>query len=225
MKTNFPYNNTIAPNNGLTVRLSPEKVLSRMAGGLAETTWANITIFDWLPDDDKLPIEYGFAETPFGKMLMASTPKGICYIGPDRDGEMDVVQDFNKRFGHALRIERESTWQKQALDFMDGDTDGSVVLHLKGTPYQREIWRKLLRIPFGEVVSYATLGGGARYARASGTATGRNPVFWIVPCHRVVNTSGKFDRYFWGGDIKNNLLVWEFANSPEKVGVTQGNLF
>ncbi len=198
------------------IRLSSEKILARMTYKLAETPWAEIKILDWLPEDDKLPIEFTFAETSFGRVLIANTSKGVCYMGPDIVGTMDVAQDFNKRFGYARCIERKSALQQQALEFMNRHADGSVILHLKGTPYQTEIWRKLLHIPFGNVLSYATLGGDKCYARAAGNATGRNPIFWIIPCHRVVNTSGRFDRYFWGGDIKNNLLAWEFANTPDQ---------
>lgn len=224
MITENLYHSIMSPGDGPAAPLVPEKVLSRMVGDLPEGPWADITIFDWSPDDDKLPVEYGFAETTFGRMLVAGTPKGVCYIGPEK-GKVEVLQDFNKRFGHARRIERKSLWQKPALEFLNGNTAVPVVFHLKGTPYQTEIWRKLLRIPFGKVVSYATLGGGARHARAAGTATGRNPIFWIVPCHRVVNTSGRFDRYFWGSDMKNELLAWEFAVSPDKAEIAQGNLF
>ncbi|MCD8179577.1 MAG: MGMT family protein [Tannerellaceae bacterium] len=90
--------------------------------------------------------------------------------------------------------------------------DTPLLFHLKGTAYQTKIWRRLLRIPFGKVISYATLAGNREHARAAGTANGRNPVFWIIPCHRVVCSDGRFDSYAWGKEIKKRLLAWEFAN-------------
>lgn len=192
-----------------------EAILTRMIGELPGATWTDIEIIDWLPGDDRLPVDYRFAVTPFGRVLVASTPKGVCYLGLVTGSDEEVFSDFNRRFGHADRAERQTSMQKQALDFLDGKRGGHIIFHLRGTPYQTAIWRRLTRIPYGKVVSYATLGGSARHARAAGTANGRNPVFWIVPCHRVVRSDGGFDRYFWGEDIKKRLLAWEFANSGD----------
>lgn len=193
--------------------LSEKDVLARMLWKLPETPWADIGILDWLPADDGLTVEYGFAGTPFGHVLAANTPKGICYLGLAESGPENALEDLQKRFGHTVLTETETPLQKQALDFLDGKRDVHIKLHLKGTPYQTGVWRRLIRIPYGKVISYATLGGGAQYSRAAGTANGRNPVFWIIPCHRAVRTTGGFDRYFWGEDVKKRLLAWEFDNS------------
>ncbi len=192
--------------------LNRQAVLNRMIDDLPSTPWANIGILDWLPMDDTLCVEYFFYNTPFGKVLAANTLKGICYLGLITHNPEDVLADFEKRFKHTTLIETETFLQKQAVNFLEGKTGDFLSFHLRGTPFQTEIWRKLVRIPYGKVVSYATLGGSSKKARATGTANGRNPVFWIIPCHRAVKTTGDFDRYFWGEDIKKRLLAWEFAN-------------
>ncbi|HEY4206460.1 MAG TPA: methylated-DNA--[protein]-cysteine S-methyltransferase, partial [Puia sp.] len=71
------------------------------------------------------------------------------------------------------------------------------------------IWAKLLRVPFGGLVTYSELGDGAKNARATGTAVGANPVSIIVPCHRAVRADGSYDGYYWGPEIKRKLLAYE----------------
>ncbi|NDW19310.1 methylated-DNA--[protein]-cysteine S-methyltransferase [Dysgonomonas sp. 216] len=193
--------------------LNKQVVLSRMIDNLPSEPWANIEINDWLPKDEELLIEYSFYNTPFGNVLVANTSKGICYLGLIEGNLEDVLSDFEKRFSYTNRVETQTLQQKQAVDFLNGKTDKLLLFHLRGTPYQIGIWRKLIRIPYGKVISYATLEGSAQFARAAGAANGRNPIFWIIPCHRVVKTDGGFDRYFWGKDVKKRLLGWEFANS------------
>ncbi len=194
--------------------LDKQAVLDRMIEDLPQNPWANINILDWQTIDDNLPIMYYFYNSPFGKVLAANTSKGVCYLGLIENKREDVLSDFQKRFHHTNRIETKTSSQKQVIDFLDGERNGLLQFHLKGTFYQTEIWRKLIRIPYGKVISYATLGGNHQSARAAGTANGRNPIFWIIPCQRVVKTTGEFDRYFWGKRVKKQLLAWEFANSP-----------
>jgi AraC family transcriptional regulator of adaptative response/methylated-DNA-[protein]-cysteine methyltransferase len=193
--------------------LNKQVVLDRMIDDLPSTPWTNIEILDWLPNDDTLSVEYFFYRTPFGEVLVANTIKGICYLGLIKNRTEDVLADLKKRFKYTTLKETETLMQKQVVDCMGGKMYELLVFHLRGTPYQTEIWRKLIRIPYGKVISYATLGGSAENARAAGTANGRNPIFWLIPCHRTVKRTGGFDRYFWGEDIKKQLLAWEFSNS------------
>lgn len=187
-------------------------ILENMIQELPTTPWADVHILDWLPDDNKLPVEYGRYTTPFGETWIANTPKGICYLGiVDNDPDF-VWRDFIKRFGYANPVEEKTPFQETTLHYLNYKMETPLLFHLKGTPYQTEIWRRLLRIPFGKVVSYTTLAGSREHARSAGTANGRNPVFWIIPCHRVVCSDGRFDRYAWEKEIKNgfshgNLLI------------------
>lgn len=196
--------------------MDKKEVLRHLIDKLPETPWVDIEILDWQPNDDKLPVEYSFADTSSGQVLVANTSKGICYLGLIEEGRTaEVLSDFNKRFRHTSCIEKETVLQKQALHFLDGRREEHLTFHLRGTPYQTEIWRRLTRIPSGKVISYSTLGGGAEHSRAAGTANGRNPIFRIIPCHRVVKTDGGFDRYFWGETVKKRLLAKEFAGNAD----------
>jgi len=186
-----------------------------MIEDLPSTPWANIEIVSWLPDDDKLSIEYACHNSSFGEVLAANTSKGICYLGLINKNREDVLADFRKRFRYTDPIETTTLLQQQTIDFLNGKRDEYIPFHLKGTPHQVEIWRKLIRIPYGKVISYTTLGGGPQYARAAGTANGRNPIFWIIPCHRAVKVTGAYDRYFWGEEVKEKLLTWELTNCED----------
>lgn len=195
------------------IYLNRKVTLYHMIEKLPETPWADIEILDWLPEDNLLPVEYYFYNTSFGRVLAANTPKGVCYLGLVANKPEYVLSDFEKRFNYVIRVKKKTSRQKQVIDFLNGKRDEHIVLHLRGTPYQTEIWRKLLRIPYGRVISYVTLGGSVQYAQAAGMANGRNPIFWIVPCQRVVKVTGGFERYFWGDDVKKRLLAWEFVNT------------
>jgi AraC family transcriptional regulator of adaptative response/methylated-DNA-[protein]-cysteine methyltransferase len=191
--------------------VSRQAVLGRMRTRLPDVPWADITVCEWSTGDDALTVEYAFADSVLGKVLVANTPNGVCYLAPVGDEPEDVKRDFSERFSHSELVERSSVLQKQAVAFLDGKRDSVMHLHLRGTPFQTEIWRRIIRIPYGNVASYACLGGGNRYAQATGTAVGRNPVFVIVPCHRVVNSSGAHDHFFWGTELKRRLLGIEFG--------------
>lgn len=193
--------------------LNTKVVINQMINCLPKTSWANIELSDWLDIDDKLLINYHLYDSYFGEVLVANTSKGICYLGLLEKELNEVLSDLKKRFKHTKPIEAKTSLHEQAIKFLNGKIDEFLPLHLRGTPYQTDIWKKLIRIPYGKVISYETLGGGAQYSRAAGTANGRNPIFWIVPCQRVVKVTGKFDRYFWGEEVKKRLLAWEFANS------------
>lgn len=195
--------------------LDKKVVLSRMIDKLPQEPWINIELLAWEALDNKLQIEYFVYNSPFGEVLVANTHKGICYLGLVADNKIDLLEDLRKRYRLSELIATRSHMQEQAIRFFEGRVDVPLHIHVKGTPYQIEIWRKLIRIPYGKVVSYATLGGSAQCARAAGTANGRNPIFFIVPCQRAVKTTGEFDRYFWGNKVKKQLLAWEFTNSSD----------
>lgn len=211
----YPIYKDISAGHEKLSNLSKQTILGRMLPGLPDVRWADIGILEWLADDDKLPVEYSSHDTPFGEVLIASTPKGVCYLGVVNDESGYVYADFQKRFGYADPQPGESSFQRTALDYLNGKMDEHMALHLRGTPYQTGIWRRLLHIPSGKVITYATLAGHSAHARAAGAANGRNPVFYLVPCHRAVYSDGGSDRYSWGKDIKTRLLAWEFANSED----------
>lgn len=170
---------------------------------------AAFTLADWEAGDEALPVWWTAAATAIGEVLVASTAKGVCFLSFTNGDAGFALADLERRFANKL-IQQDAEWQKEAIRFLTNPRGGLPVhLHLKGTPFQLMIWKKLALIPFGGLVTYAALGNGARYARAAGAAVGANPIGYILPCHRVVRSDGSFDRYYWGEKVKRELLAYE----------------
>jgi len=161
-----------------------------------------------------LHIYYSHTETLFGNILIASTEKGICHISFVQDKpEPEAVRS---RFPAAVLEQKTDRHQQQALKlFRDDWSDlDRVKLHLKGTPFQIKVWNALLQIPMGSLKSYLAIAkqtGDARASRAVGTAVGSNPVAYLIPCHRVITSSGNLGGYHWGIDRKSAIIGWEAA--------------
>lgn len=158
-------------------------------------------------------IDYGFYSTPFKKdVLIASTLKGICYIGFSDDRKSAVLQ-LSKRFPLAVLNNKETELHYKALkyfSFYNGEYD--VHLHIYGTPFQIEVWKALLGIPFGHLVSYGEIAlkiNRPKACRAVGAAIGNNPVSCLIPCHRVILSDGNIGNYFWGIGLKKSIIEWE----------------
>lgn len=165
---------------------------------------------DWRAEDDSLIVQYSFADSVIGELLVATTPKGVCYLGFVNESRVTALNDLRRRFSYQKLEEIESASSRSVVAFCNGYRDQAITLHLKGTAFQLDIWKKLVRIPEGKVATYASLGPNSKAARAVGSAVGDNPVFYIIPCHRVVRGDGSFQGYFWGTELKRKLLAWEF---------------
>jgi len=162
-----------------------------------------------------LVIDHNFAESRFGKLLVASTPKGICHLA-FAENEEEAIQELKSRFPYAIYRQLESFAQQDALRIfnMDWDALDQVKLHLRGTPFQLKVWETLLRIPFGRLTTYGDIAisvGDRGASRAVGTAIGENPVAFLIPCHRVVRSTGGISGYRWGTVRKQALIGWECA--------------
>lgn len=162
-----------------------------------------------------LTIHYSFATTPFGDMLIASTTKGICHMAfaAEKQQAMDVLLH---KFPRASYTQITDSYQQEALRIFGYDWSRlpEIKLHLKGTAFQLKVWESLLSIPKGSAISYASLAARAGYpgaSRAAGTAIGKNPVAFIIPCHRVLQASGHAGGYHWGPDRKLAMIGWEAA--------------
>lgn len=167
-----------------------------------------------------LQIYYAFYDTLFGKILIASTTKGVCYIGFD-DVRTNVLEELHLHFPNAQYMEAEDENQHRALYvFRSGwDDIKQVKLHLKGTDFQLKVWETLLKIPVGELTSYGSIAktiGQPNACRAVGSAVGANPVSLLIPCHRVIQSSGVLGQYHWGPDRKSALVAWELAKTIEE---------
>lgn len=169
---------------------------------------------------EALQINYSFAESPFGDIIIASTKKGICQLAFVKN-ERQGIENLQYFFPNASLLQKTDMIQQDALRFFTGDWNDlqKVKLHLKGTAFQLKVWESLLRIPFGNVSTYASIANDIKNHKASravGTAIGSNPVAYLIPCHRVIRSSGIIGDYHWGGNRKTAILGWEAARvSPE----------
>jgi AraC family transcriptional regulator of adaptative response/methylated-DNA-[protein]-cysteine methyltransferase len=180
------------------------------------TLQSNNTAFAWAawePEDEGSPITWKIKDTAVGESLVASTVKGVCFMGFPNGNRTFILADLQRRFPSSTLIEEDSEWQKEAFAYLDNPAlNLPVHLHLKGTGFQLNIWKKLMLIPFGGLTTYKELGNGPRNGRATGSAVGANPVSYLLPCHRVVRSDGSYHRYFWGPEMKRKLLAYEAAN-------------
>jgi len=164
---------------------------------------------------ENLQIQYSFAETPFGDVVIASTPRGICHLSFLQKGK-DGTEELRANFPNAEFAQRTDFFQQAALQFFSGNWSDlkAIKLHLKGTAFQLKVWQSLLRIPFGNISTYSSIAadiGSRKASRAAGTAIGSNPVAYLIPCHRVIRSSGIIGDYHWGSARKTAILGWEAA--------------
>lgn len=164
-----------------------------------------------------LNINYSFADTPFGKIIAASTDKGVCHMAFVDEGERRAFDHLRSIFPNAKYVLSPDTKQQHALFVFDRDWNRleEIKLHLKGTEFQLKVWETLLKIPAGGLATYADLATKSGYngaCRAVGTAVGKNPVAFLIPCHRVIKATGEPGNYHWGEMRKNAIIAWEAAH-------------
>lgn len=161
-----------------------------------------------------LTINYSFADSPFGRIVIASTPRGIAHMA-FADDEKKAFKDLHGKFPNATFVKKSDTLQKCALAiFTHGKKLDGIKLHLKATPFQLKVWHALLTIPLGRLTTYSAIASRIKYPnaqRAVGTAVGQNPVAFLIPCHRVIKSTGIFGNYHWGFERKKAMIGWEAA--------------
>jgi len=168
-----------------------------------------------------LQINYSYAESPFGNLIVASTPKGICHMA-FADDEEQALKELKQHFPKALYRQMLDLTQQNALYIFSHDWSklDQIKLHLKGTAFQLKVWETLLKIPVGGLSTYKTVAqnmDNPNALRAVGTAIGRNPVAFIIPCHRVIQSAGTFGNYHWGPARKTAIIGWEAAKVSNAV--------
>ena len=164
-----------------------------------------------------LTITYSFYESPFGKILVASTPKGICHI-EFVDDERRSLKSLQALYGNATIIRKRDQMHKNVLSVFQNDLAdlSGIKLHVAGTPFQLKVWEALLKIPFGHLTTYLQVAdsiGHPAAARAVGSAIAHNPVAFLIPCHRVIRSSGVIGDYHWGSARKAAIVGWEAARA------------
>jgi AraC family transcriptional regulator of adaptative response/methylated-DNA-[protein]-cysteine methyltransferase len=167
-----------------------------------------------------LNITYQFAETLFGTVLIAATQKGLCHLMFINTLD-EAFTELQHRFPKATFQEDQHSLHEAALQLLNGleiKPTSLVHLHLKGTAFQLKVWEALLKIPSGELSSYGKLATSIQQptaSRAVGTAIGDNPIAYLIPCHRVLQTSGKLGGYRWGTPRKSLMIGWEAVKLTE----------
>lgn len=175
--------------------------------------WEAMTPGDFARGAAGQAIRWGWFDSPFGPLLAMGTERGLC--GMAFGAEMGAAQTFDdmaRRWPKARFVEAPAAlapWVEAALTGR-----GEVSVAAIGAPFQVQVWEALMRIPQGQVTTYSEIAraiGHPTAMRAVGTAVGRNPLGWLIPCHRVLARSGKLAGYHWGLPVKRAMLAWEAA--------------
>jgi AraC family transcriptional regulator of adaptative response/methylated-DNA-[protein]-cysteine methyltransferase len=171
---------------------------------------------EWKSGGEGLTISYGLHPCPFGTALIMAAPRGLCGLAfADAGKEKTVLADMRRRWPKAKYAEDLSVTAPLAQRIFDREcwrTERPLRVVLIGTDFEVRVWETLLRIPMGRAASYSDIAGalGApKAARAVGAAVGKNPIAFVVPCHRVIGKSGELTGYHWGVTRKRAMLGWE----------------
>jgi AraC family transcriptional regulator, regulatory protein of adaptative response / methylated-DNA-[protein]-cysteine methyltransferase len=181
--------------------------------------WEAMTPGDYAKEGEGLTIRWGWFDSPFGPAIVMATDKGICGMGfADEPGAEAAMTDMIRRWPKA-DFEEDPTELRPLVDAAFGlapGAAGKTPLHLIGAPFQIKVWEALLSVPSGQVTTYSDIAatiGSPRAVRAVGTAVGRNPVSWLIPCHRALRKTGALGGYHWGLPRKRAMLAYESARA------------
>ena len=181
--------------------------------------WEAMSPGDYAKGGEGLEINWGWFDSPFGPALIMATEKGICGIGfAGEIGEDDALADLTSRWPKAAFHQDEAAVAPFAAQAFPqaGSNREPAQLFLIGAPFQIKVWEALMQIPTGYVTTYSDIArviGHPKAVRAVGTAVGRNPISWLIPCHRALRKSGGLGGYHWGLPVKRAMLAWEAAET------------
>jgi len=166
-------------------------------------------------------IEFGFHDCPFGVVLIMTSEKGVCGIAFSDDSEKrKTLADMKARWPKAAYRENAARTEKIAQRIFDPSSPKrELSLHLMGTPWQIQVWQALLAIPEGKFATYGNVASALHHetaSRAVGAAVGRNPISYLIPCHRVLGSRGMLTGYHWGLDRKRAMLAIEAARTAQR---------
>jgi len=171
---------------------------------------------EWKSGGEGLTIAHGFHPSPFGTTLVMASERGLCGLAfADAGEEKAAFADMAGRWPKARYVEDAATTAPLAERIFDAKLwrpDRPLRVVLIGTDFEVRVWNALLKIPFGRLTTYSDLAAkvcSPRAARAVGAAVGKNPVSFVVPCHRVIGKSGELTGYHWGLTRKRAILGWE----------------
>jgi len=169
----------------------------------------------------QLRICYGFHPSTFGECLVAVTDRGICHLAfVPQSGRAEAVSDLRRRWKNAEVVEDDSAAGPYADTIFDATASETILpLYLKGTNFQIKVWQALLKIPVGTTVSYKDIASQInrpKAVRAVANAVARNPIAFLIPCHRIIRKTGAVGGYRWGSARKKAMLIWEAVKTGYK---------
>lgn len=177
--------------------------------------WEAMSPGDYARRGAGLEIAYGWFPSPFGEVLGMATDRGLCGLAfTEESGRNEGLADMTARWPRARFVEAPERVGPHVAVAFGGR--GEARLHLIGAPFQIKVWEALLAVPSGHVTTYSEIAraiGSPGAARAVGTAVGRNPVAYLIPCHRALRKSGALGGYRWGLPVKRAMLAWEAARA------------
>ena len=175
--------------------------------------WEAMTPGEYALNGAGVEINWGFFDSPFGQMLAMATKRGLCGLGFVGESSKTVIfDDFKSRWPNAVYIENKVILKSLIEALVIGK--GTINIHLVGAPFQIKVWEALMNIPTGFVTTYSDIAkaiDNKAAVRAVGTAVGKNPISWLIPCHRVLRKNGELGGYHWGINLKTALLARESA--------------
>src|SRR5450830_422705 len=177
---------------------------------------------EWKAGGDGLTITYGFHPCPFGMALVMITPRGLAGlaladVGKDRAALRDMCARWPKAH-YAEDFAATATTARRIFDPALWRPEQPLRVVLIGTDFEVRVWEKLLTIPLGKLTTYSDIAaraGAPKAARAVGAAVGKNPICFVVPCHRVIGKNGDITGYHWGITRKRAMLGWEAGMAAE----------
>ena len=171
---------------------------------------------EWKSGGEGLTLHYGFHSSPFGAALVMATTRGLAGVAfADAGEERSAFADMQRRWPKASYVEDAAGTALLARRIFDPKlwrAEVPLQLVLIGTDFEVRVWEALLKVPMGRLTTYSDLAAkvcSAKAARAVGAAVGKNPIAFVVPCHRVVGRSGSLTGYHWGLTRKRAMLGWE----------------
>lgn len=171
---------------------------------------------EWKAGGEGLTLTYGFHPSPFGTAVVIVTPRGLAGLAlADHGKEREALKDMQSRWPKARYVEDAAATTPTARRIFDTKLwrpEQPLRVVLIGTDFEVRVWEKLLTIPMGKLTTYSDLArqaGNPKAARAVGAAVGKNPICFVVPCHRVIGKSGDITGYHWGLTRKRAMLGWE----------------
>ena len=177
-------------------------------------TWEAMSPGDYAKGGAGLLVRWGWFDSPFGPALVMATDRGICGMGfAEAMGDAAALEDMRRRWPKAEFVAAPEAIRPMVEAALRGE---ATRLHLLGGPFQIKVWEALLAIPSGHVTTYADIAGAIGHPqahRAVGTAVGRNPISFLIPCHRALRRDGGLGGYHWGLPRKRAMLAWEAART------------